>query len=514
MQPRVIDTKITDCWVVEWTPGEIARDFLQNFYDANTVEDIKIVNEADTVTVSAPAEFDADELLYMGSDKGEDAIGKYGEGFKAATLNAMRNHHCQVEVWVKNKRLEWFFESRKIGRSEKKVVMCRISAAEEINGTRLILKKCPSVLIEEFQFGLNHFYYEANPLLGELLAETPQGDIRIYKSNKKSGYAFYKKLLRAELDVPLAFVCNRSYQNIEAKIAHDRDRKAFNENVLEIFLARVGKRFPEQLPDLVNLLQPWWGQGHKVLSIFARSARYNFSMDFPENYYARSSKDNNHHLDEMAKIQLQEEEFKKAGYIACPGYMSELGMKTAASVVKERETKIRDEYAQNHTRSPNAIEGQALLILSRAVEGISSNFASLFRNVQYTIGDSDSILGELKEARGWREQHVYLSEKIFTMDFCEALSILLHEWSHLHGYDGSRSFTDALTAVIASVIKHRTVLDSYEREWEEITSEIKNKTGSSAHDLVDRLDTAATSKLLRSIPEDQLMVFLEKTGLV
>lgn len=99
---EIIDTRITDHWGVEWNPMEIVRDFLQNFYDANPIEDIKIMIKDRGVIISAPAEFDFKSLIYLGSDKSTSDIGQYGEGFKAATLNVMRNYGCEVQVKINN----------------------------------------------------------------------------------------------------------------------------------------------------------------------------------------------------------------------------------------------------------------------------------------------------------------------------------------------------------------------------------------------------------------------------
>ena len=55
------------------------------------------------------------ELLCLGSDKGKEKIGQYGEGFKAATLNALRNHNCGLHVIVDDKDLEFFLEDKRIG---------------------------------------------------------------------------------------------------------------------------------------------------------------------------------------------------------------------------------------------------------------------------------------------------------------------------------------------------------------------------------------------------------------
>ena len=116
---QIIDTKITDRWGVDWSPMEIVRDFLQNFYDDNPVSDINIEIKGNNVIISAPGVFDYQELLYMGSDKGKDKIGKYGEGFKAATINTLTKHHCEVIILVKETKLEFYLENRQIGKSIK-----------------------------------------------------------------------------------------------------------------------------------------------------------------------------------------------------------------------------------------------------------------------------------------------------------------------------------------------------------------------------------------------------------
>lgn len=155
---EIIDTRITDHWGVDWTAMEIVRDFLQNFYDANPIEDIKIEIDGRTVIVTAPKEFDYKSLIYLGSDKGPSDIGQYGEGFKAATVNAMRNYGCIVQVRINDYFMEFFFESEKIGETEKKIIKCKKSKAEKITGTKLILKNCSQEIIDEFEFGLNYFF--------------------------------------------------------------------------------------------------------------------------------------------------------------------------------------------------------------------------------------------------------------------------------------------------------------------------------------------------------------------
>ena len=50
--------------------------------------------------------------------------------------------------------------------------------------------------------------------------------------------------------------------------------------------------------------------------------------------------------------------------------------------------------------------------------------------------------------------------------------MFLHEHAHIFGYDGQRGFTDALTELLETVIRHRDVLDQYEAEWDDARKEV------------------------------------------
>jgi len=348
MKPKekeIIDTKITDQWGVNWTPMEIARDFLQNFYDDNTIDDIKIEIKGTSVVVSAPKVFDYKELLYLGSDKEKEKIGQYGEGFKAATLNALRNHNCIVIVIIRDIKLEFFFTSEKIGRTEKKVVKCKKTTSNKTPGTKLILEKCPEELINEFRFGLKHFYYDNNPLFGEILASTYEQDIFVYKSTDKNGYVFYKNLLRAKIGAPLVLVCNRAYSSVDKVIQYDRDRKAFDIHVLESIYEFIFRPL-NRISPIVEFLQPWWSDGHKILSTIAKSATYFQKMQFPEKYYAKQSTKTLFNPEMIKEIEQKQKELRERDYIECPHYMSKLGMKNIITIIEEQKIRARKQQQE------------------------------------------------------------------------------------------------------------------------------------------------------------------------
>lgn len=63
------ESNVTTSWGVEWDELYIARDILQNFYDANKLHvdqiDIKIADR-NNVIITAPAEFNIEQLFYLG----------------------------------------------------------------------------------------------------------------------------------------------------------------------------------------------------------------------------------------------------------------------------------------------------------------------------------------------------------------------------------------------------------------------------------------------------------------
>ena len=513
---EIIDTRITDHWGVEWTPMEIVRDFLQNFYDANPIEDIKIEINKRSVIVSAPNEFDYKSLIYLGSDKGTSDIGQYGEGFKASTVNAMRNHGCVVQAQIREILLEFFFESEKIGDTEKKIIKCKKSKAPDFKGSKLILKNCSKGIIDEFKFGLNYFYYESNPLFGEILTKHYHNDIIVYKSiDENIGYVFYKKLLRAKLDVPLVIVCNRRYKSIDEKIKHDRDRKAFDDAVLDKLLGYVLKQV--SVSEIVHLLKSRWQSGHKILRILSSGWGYK-NVKFPDDYYAKHSKTNTRNPSMQIEVDQLEHEWQKNGNIQCPVYMAKLGMKNAVSVIKSRMATMKKEHKTLYTRKPTELEIQSLTLLTAFIKNVDPLLANRFGYANYTIGDSDKLVGELRIERSYRSNDVYLSKKFFLLDFAESLAILMHEWGHIYGFDGSRRFTDALTEFIVGIIEKRGTLDDVEEKWKEIsleimTDQVHDKTIPQMHTIIDKLTDEQKAQLLKSIPNVELLKLIEKENL-
>jgi hypothetical protein len=532
-----VDLHVSEQWGVLWDEMETVRDFFQNFYDANDVDEIKVMINKKTVEISAPAQFDYNELLYMHTTKGynSDSIGQYGEGFKASLVNAMRNWDCTVEMYVDNRKLRFYFKGKKFGESESRIIMCEVSQINPIQGTRLVVKNCSSRLLTEFEFGLKHFYYEQNPLFGDCIINDRYDDIQIYKSTEKNcGYLFYGKLIRSKMNLPIVVVCNKSYKRIDDKTKFDRDRKAFTQDVKEMLLKYIFQTMKYiKIDDLLLHVKDFWIKGDNELAIIAETRRRSYGIHgdillndlFPENYYAKESylqvSDNDNQLINPL-IKNVVDEYRKANYNCCPRYMSRFGMKTPDYIARERKTVKQQNITNLYSRDLTFWEKQGVNLLADFIKNLSSEIYKRFKDAVYSIGENDEIIGELKTKRDYTKQHVFLNKIVFTLPFNDALAILIHEWSHMYGGDGGRSFSDALTGFISLILKNEKALEelkTYVSRWKEILTNVQNERKDSISnlnldELFDNLPTEKIKEILMSIPPEECFKLLEKNGVL
>ena len=91
---RTLTSAVTTAWGVDWDEDYIARDLMQNFFNANRdrLSEVVIQDIDSHVVVSAPTRFQLERLFYLGSEKGDDDVGHYGEGFKVAATCLLRDH--------------------------------------------------------------------------------------------------------------------------------------------------------------------------------------------------------------------------------------------------------------------------------------------------------------------------------------------------------------------------------------------------------------------------------------
>lgn len=525
-----LESNVTTAWGVDWDELYIARDLLQNFYDANkdNVDQIRIERLPDNrVIITGANPFNLNKLFYLGSEKTSEDVGKYGEGFKAAAVCLLRDYNISpIAVSGSDIYVIRLSETAVPGTKMYPLVYDYYVSNSSTNGTQLILEKCSPLLAETLQQGLSSFFFIKNhPIVGDYVTGANRGHIEVYKSKNGEGYIYFEKLLRAELgkDLPLVFVFNHPYADIKRQIGRDRDRRTFStSSELKIFYSKMYFS-GHPVKEILEITKPsLWGKG-KGHEIFHRLSGWQIEELFAETlfgdkYFAKSGQSKTDDLIKPAKIEELEENWKLQGRIRLPSYFHKFGVITAESYLNEIEKKAKKEERNREQREPTQAELKGIQLCAEIMHLVAPEVKYVFDQSQtiYTIGETESVLGELKDGRSYRSREVYLAAKIFTTEFAEFFSIYIHEHVHIFGQDGSRSFTDSLTRIIESTINYRNRFDSYQRKWEEIRQEVLLERGtdkSQSHDfltLIDQLSNSSLRNLVREMPEEIVFNFLKK----
>lgn len=522
VQPvRTLTSAVTTAWGVDWDEVYIARDLMQNFFDANreAIEKILVRKNGPDVLITAPAPFNLDRLFYLGSEKGANDVGQYGEGFKVAATCLLRDH-AVTPIAMSGRDVVVL---RVAGRT---VADTKLSPVEydfyrhdrDVPGTVLILPGCSGPLVKALEEGLTHFFHHTNPLLGAKRWSSAGDEFSIYDSTNGQGHVFYRNLKRGEIEgIPVVLVINKEYQAIERKIRKDRDRNAFGDEVMRLFynhFARYGLRYgTDGQWVIVQAAQSCWEKGHPLLNEMAESGRNHWTQArvhdvFADRYYARSGRPSDPTV--QLEIDRLERLWRDEGKVALPGYFRKFGVLNAEDEIRCVQEKATEESKKNNQRKPTTAEQHAIQLLSKVLQDLAPEIIALFdkETTSYTVARNEFVLGQLKSGRTYRSREVFMAEHVFVSDFPESLAIFLHEHAHIFGYDGSRAFTDALTRLLETVVRHRHDLDQYQAGWEEVRASVQyereesgaKSEGCGVDEWVSVMDENALRELIARVP--------------
>ncbi len=519
---QFVDSQISSVstkWGVTWSEFAIVRDYLQNFYDSHrdNINSINIKIENDLISVKAPREFDLRELYFLGSQKTNDTntVGQYGEGFKAATVSLIKLGHDYVTSVSGNMACIISIGDQLEGDLDIRPLVYNYFRINHQQGCGLFIKSFNEELKSAFRNGLDQYWYDENPLVGELIHK--HGDFSFYKSKDDIGHIFYGSIKRAEIkDVPIVINIDKKYSQIEKKVASDRDRNTFDDRLTAslykiIFKNGFHPTTPASHPVIEYIIQntqKLWevGKGHPLIQAMADNFGYlcHYEEDriylnkiFGDKYYAQSKykylrTQQSSWWEIQPDIYLKEREYKKQGKIELPAYFSFLGVNSAAEELEIQNIKIKEEAQNKNTEPLTGKEINGLKICLECVKEIAPEFRSLFTNVLegsystevgrvYNVSfmsvTSEKLLGELKSSgKTFGDKIVYLNKKLFKSNFGEVFSTLLHEFCHIFGRDGSRDFTDALTIVMCRIINNHKIIDDYSKQWEYYKVDLKTNS--------------------------------------
>ena len=347
---KFIDSQLSSVstkWGVSWSEFAIVRDYLQNFYDNHQDDvgaiDIQIIN--DLISVTAPKEFDLRELYFLGSQKTNDpsTAGQYGEGFKAATVSLIKLGHDYVTSVSGNMACVISIGDQVESNLDIRPLVYNFFEINPQKGCGLFIKSYNEQLKSAFKIGLEQYWHEENPLVGEMLHQ--HNEFSFYKSKDEKGHIFYGPIKRAEIkDIPIVISINKKYSQIEKKVSADRDRNTFDDRLTSSLYKIVFKEgFHHTTPAshpvidyILNSSKKLWekGKGHPLLQAMADNFGYlcNYEEDktylkkmFGDKYYSESSYKylrtrQSSWWEIQPDIYIKEREYKKEGKIELPAY--------------------------------------------------------------------------------------------------------------------------------------------------------------------------------------------------
>ena len=507
MKTKIINLNLMLSYPVEWSKWQVLRDIIQNFYDDAGYKRFgklfryhhqEKAGTAGTLTLSMKsAGFSYEWLIHIGATTKQEAKNKfagfYGEGFKIAAMCALRDYAWSIDVRSRNWRLfvttiNTFIDGKTLRQLAYKIE----DDLEHSDQTTILIENFDKDDLPRVEAAMQNFYYPENPLLGELIWSGDNGCIYERSSVQKpkdlpnsygtggDGIAFFAYQVRGSFVAPVV-ICNHHFRT------RDRDRKAVcNGTVQDALIDLSYTMSPKAAMFLLSSLKKYWYSYPKtqedVESWYATIRKMIIRMSSDADV-VRQFRAQNPHLvfceqpttSMMASRRSHALAWQK---VALPQFtlvqenFSLLGYKNIIDVCENA-------GGFSVTREPIGNEIKALEILQNAAKDVLNDFVYEFPpclviHNELSIHAGTAHITANKEKmvnrRGYRIRYlidlIEIKKRLLSSDsFMEAFSVYCHELCHCFGGDTSKTFSQALTDVIALTIQKQNALEKYQEQW-------------------------------------------------
>ena len=514
---KTIPLNIMMTYPVKWSKMEVLRDIVQNFYDeAGAAEfgnrlkheyvEEKNGKNGKLVLSMHNTGFNYEWLLHIGATTKQEQTGKYagfyGEGFKMASLCALRDHGWTITIKSKNWlievcRVETNIDGQKIGQLAYNLEESDVFADETIL-TVYNFSQDDHALLKSVILG---FYYAGNPLIGELIysneyialhrrTKEPKPDGYVYSYDcDGEGIVFLCYQARGSFTCPLV-ICNHRF-----KTPSDRERKnILLGTVIDVLIDMVDMMDVKTVCFLLEQLENHWYEypdskkdieSHyslvkkliRKIWIFDMegSVVRNFKKKYPnlvvcEKPYNLHTQNRKTQALAWRKLYMPESRLVQDSF----GF---LGYETIVELCEKA-------GGFNSTRKPDAKESDLLDILRQSASKVLAGFVLQYPDCSVIENETSVFAGtanvkKIQDAknvktnsRGHKIRYdlveVEIKKKFFAEDgFMGAFATYCHELCHCFGSDSSASFSRALTDVVELTGVFAEELRQFEKNWKE-----------------------------------------------
>jgi len=510
-EPEIVPLNLVFDYPVSWTRYKTLRDLVQNFYDAVGYEAwrerFRTERHGDLLLLKARhVRFSYDWLIPIGASTKREVPGAYagyfGEGFKIASLCALRDHGWNIELASQDWELRVAVEDLSVaGRKLPSLAYHLWKRPQTRRDTVLALypfRECDDELLES---AIVSFFYPENPLFGAEIWSSSSAAV-FHRSSKAtpehvpatssfslhgSGIVFAGYQALGSFPFPLIVAQHDFHRK-------DRDRNAFYEwdvleliervcrvvspacafQLLEVFQSKwyayPRKRFDlrswypvitrlverlESCPDEVRR----WRDKYPRLLVAERVSRRELAQ------YNRRRQALAWQRRECPDHRLVQDAFLTLGYTRL-------------------ETACQAAGGLSEVRDPRGIEVELIRVLEHLTSTILDDFFGdeplpPCKVIDGNDASWEGIASTVRLPRPRRARHghsvryslpwVALKQRTLVKDgFQQALSTYLHELSHCFGGDQSARFSHALTDILRITLQHGQEIASAKATWDEI----------------------------------------------
>ena len=502
---KIIPLNIVFTYPVHWDSFQILRDYIQNFYDSVPVDQWakRFQYEFSDGTLTMRVEdssFSYEWLLHIGAstktNSEEKHAGYFGEGFKIASLCALRDKHWEIKMSSGNWSINVICTDQTIDGQNVKMLAYNLTESEtSIPKSELILQGVSIADFNIFKTALRSFYHPENELLGEKIWENSDG--AVYTRSKeqydnklpynynygRKGIVFCGYQLRGSNPFDLV-VCLHDFEQ------NDRER----DSLLDMEVVTVFKRMSALLPaqasfKIVEKMRRVW--------ISNSTDRFDFESWTPvlrrllynilySSEYCKKFKDKYPNLlylyPTLSKIQMNWRQearswYKKVHdkYILVGEPFSLLGYSSLEDECRRNGGLVKDDDI--HTE----IEKNCFSILEDTCKKLFADFfiADPWPSHKIITNPKATYHGMATVCKNKRKQFnkmhlciknkidcVYLKRSIIEADkFYDGLSTYVHEMSHMFGGDASENFSLGLTLAMEILLQNTAIVESAHQKW-------------------------------------------------
>lgn len=494
---------------IAWSVEHIMEDYIQNFYDVLGPENFSIGFHTEydesrkLLRLESQKGFSVEWLKYIGASAKGTAespytAGKFGEGFKIASLCAYRDHNINIRMESRDWHLEVVRMPDSIDGQAVEFLGYDIYKRPYTDNAVLLLENVNQDAYQKFLGAMNRFYYPENPLFGACIAKGRKYAVYqlnpnlISRNGAVCGKVFASMQERAEIrNIPLIF-CNHTY---EPDREDDRDRRSFeNYDITEAVTEIVSKLDGDVLKEVFIMFQPYWlrpdraakhgpnwtGLIKKMVCMIAEEDRilqeireflkedyiadvYPFEIGYDRNKY------------KTALAWFRASCFHGTRKLL-PCYFSRLGIESLYTLCERHD-------GFHVIQTPNPQQQKQIRILEHMASELFAdllcyeelpacrvivNKGTPHEGFATTFSSAEPIRNALGLKVVSIIREINLREELFRKDsFPQAMAVYMHELLHQFGADASMQFRIAILAMNYRIMECSEKLESYEKKWSE-----------------------------------------------